>query len=145
MNIKNHILTLIILMSTMFTFAQNQGKVTVVKDPLIDSLIARRIALNKGISSNGTAIVVYGYRVQVFFGTDRKVAYDEQARFKSLYPELNTYLSYTQPNYRIKVGDFRTRAEAQKLMNELRQDFPSLFIFSERINPVKADESNDNK
>jgi SPOR domain len=142
MIIKRYILTILLLVISSISFAQSNGKVTVVKNPLIDSLIARRIALNKGVSNNGTPLVVYGYRVQVFFGTDRKEAYNEQARFKSLYPELNTYLSYTQPNYRVKVGDFRTRAEAQKLMNELRSEFPTLFIFSERINPIRADEFN---
>lgn len=142
MNSKRHLLTILLLVISGIGFAQSNGKVTIVKSPLIDSLIARRIALNKGISNNGTPIVVYGYRIQVFFGTDRKEAYNEQARFKSLYPELNTYLSYTQPNYRVKVGDFRTRAEAQKLMNELRAEFPTLFVFSERINPIKADEFN---
>jgi hypothetical protein len=81
----------------------------------------------------------------VFFGTNRKEAYNEQARFKSIYPELTTYLSYTQPNYRVKVGDFRTRAEAQKLMTELRPVFPTLFIFNELINPIKADEFNADK
>lgn len=131
------ILSLLLIAGT--SFAQS-GKVTVVKDPLIDSLIARRIALTKGVSSNGTPITVYGYRVQVFFGTNRKEAYNEQARFKSLYPEYSTYLSYTQPNYRVKVGDFRSRAEAQKLMTELRSEFPTLFIFSEQINPLKADQ-----
>ena len=145
MSIKKHFLTLIILFSAGLTFAQNQGKVTVVKDALIDSLIARRIVLNKLASSNGTPILVSGYRVQVFFGTNRKDAYNEQARFKSIYPELNTYLSYTQPNYRVKVGDFRTRAEAQKLMTELRPVFPTLFIFNELINPIKADEFNADK
>lgn len=142
MNSKRHLLTILLLVISSIGFAQSNGKVTIVKSTLIDSLIARRIALNKGVSNNGTPIVVYGYRIQVFFGTDRKEAYNEQARFKSLYPELNTYLSYTQPNYRVKVGDFRTRAEAQKLMNELRAEFPTLFIFSERINPIKADEFN---
>jgi len=145
MSIKKHFLTLIILFSAGLTFAQNQGKVTEVKDALIDSLIARRIVLNKLASSNGTPILVSGYRVQVFFGTNRKDAYYEQARFKSIYPELNTYLSYTQPNYRVKVGDFRTRAEAQKLMTELRPVFPTLFIFNELINPIKADEFNADK
>jgi len=145
MSIKKHFLTLIILFSAGLTFAQNQGKVMVVKDALIDSLIARRIVLNKLASSNGTPILVSGYRVQVFFGTNRKEAYNEQARFKSIYPELNTYLSYTQPNYRVKVGDFRTRAEAQKLMTELRPVFPTLFIFNELINPIKADEFNADK
>nr|WP_294900782.1 SPOR domain-containing protein [uncultured Pedobacter sp.] len=140
MNIKRNIVTVLISLFATGAFAQEAGKVTVVKDPLIDSLIARRIALNKGVTKDGTPIVVYGYRVQVFFGNDRKEAYSEQARFNALYPEYSTYISYTQPNYRVKVGDFRTKAEAQKLITELRPQFPTLFIFNERINPLKADE-----
>jgi hypothetical protein len=42
----------------------------------------------------------------------------------------------------LKVGDFRSRDEAQKLLNDLKPLFPSLFIFNENINPVKADEYN---
>ncbi|HTN20083.1 MAG TPA: SPOR domain-containing protein [Pelobium sp.] len=140
MDIKRNIFTVLITLIAAGAFAQEAGKVTVVKDPLIDSLIARRIALNKGVTKDGTPIIVYGYRVQVFFGNDRKEAYNEQARFNALYPELATYISYTQPNYRVKVGDFRTKAEAQRLVTELRPQFPTLFIFNERINPLKADE-----
>lgn len=139
---KRNFLTALFLAFASFAFAQTGGKVTVVKDPLIDSIIARRIALTKGVSQNGSSIVVYGYRVQVFFGPDRKEAYNQQAKFKDLYPELNTYVSYTQPNFKVRVGDFRTRAEAQKLLNDLRPVFPTLFVFSERINPIKADELN---
>ena len=142
MTTKRNILIALFLAFASFAFAQTDGKVTVVKDPLIDSIIARRIALNKAVTPNGSSIVVYGYRVQVFFGADRREAYDQQAKFKDLYPELNTYVSYTQPNYKVRAGDFRTRAEAQKLLNDLRSVFPTLFIFSERINPVKADELN---
>ncbi|RKD20200.1 preprotein translocase [Pelobium manganitolerans] len=140
MEIKRYILSVILAASFLGAFAQENAKVTVVKNPLIDSLIARRIALNKGVTKDGTPIIVNGYRVQIFFGSDRKEAYNEQARFSSLYPEYATYISYTQPNYRVKVGDFRTRAEAQRLMTELRPTFPTLFIFQERINPLKADE-----
>ena len=140
MNIKRNIFAILINFLALGVFAQEAAKVTIVKDPLIDSLIARRIALNKGVAKDGTPIIVYGYRVQVFFGNDRKQAYSEQARFNSLYPELGTYISYTQPNYRVKVGDFRTKAEAQRLVTELRPQFPTLFIFNERINPLKADE-----
>lgn len=140
MNIKRNIFIIFFSLFAGVAFAQETGNVTVIKDPLIDSLIARRIALNKGVTRNGTPIVVSGYRVQVFFGNDRKEAYNEQARFSALYPEYATYISYTQPNYRVKVGDFRTRAEAQRLITELRPQFPTLFIFNERINPLKADE-----
>lgn len=95
------------------------------------------------VAINTAPISIYGYRVQVFFGNDRKTAYFQQAKFKALYPELNAYISYTQPNYRVKVGDFKTRAEAQQLMSKLRPDFPTLFIFNERINAVNAIKANE--
>lgn len=136
---NKYILLIGLLLAAGTSFAQEKGSVKVVKDPLIDSLIARRIELYKGVTSSGTPIVVNGYRIQIFFGPNRKEVYDEQARFKSLYPEYNTYISYTQPNYRLKIGDFRTRMEAQQVMNELRKIFPTIFIFNERINPTKAD------
>lgn len=136
MRLKNYIIILGLLLLNTLLFAQEKGSVVVVKDPLIDSLISRRINLNKGVAHTGTPIVVNGYRIQIFYGNERKEAYHIQDKFKSLYPEYNTYISYTQPNYRVKVGDFRTRLEAQKMMVELRPIFPTLFIFNERINPT---------
>jgi hypothetical protein len=124
------------------TFAQTAGKVTVVKSDLIDSLINRRLALTKGYTKDGTAVTVMGYRVQIFFGPDRKLAYSEQEKFKLYYPELGTYITYNQPNYILKVGDFRSRVDAQKLLNDLKPLFPTIFIFNESINPIKADEYN---
>ena len=142
MKIKTILSTFAMLCCSYLVFGQTGGKVTVVKDPLIDSLIARRIALTKGVSGNGSALIVNGYRVQIFFGSDRREAYAQQAKYKDLYPESDTYLSYDTPNYRVKVGDFRTRAQAQSFLNELKQSFQTLFIFSEKINPLKADKFN---
>jgi len=125
------------------TFAQTRGKVEVVKDPLVDTLIARRFTLNKetgvapGVSSS------YGYRVQFFSGSSRQEAYSAQARLQREYPELRTYILYSEPNFKVRAGDFRTRLEAQKLMQELRATFPSLFIISEKINLPKADANDD--
>ncbi|SDD31495.1 SPOR domain-containing protein [Pedobacter soli] len=123
------------------SFAQ-KGEVTVIKDPLIDSLIAKRLEVYKtsGEVKTGKPIVsAYGYRVQIFYGSDRREVFNEQARFKGLYPRLNTYLIYKEPNYYVRVGDFRTRLEAQRLINELRPNFPTLFIFREKINAPNLD------
>jgi hypothetical protein len=112
--------------------AQEKGTVLVTKDPQIDSLIARRLELNRaGVSGNN--VTLSGFRVQVFSGLDRQMTYSEQLKFKTRYPGINTYISYTQPNYKLRVGDFRTRLEAEKLMNELKKHYNSLFIFSEMI------------
>ncbi|MDB5131323.1 MAG: hypothetical protein JWR02_1072 [Mucilaginibacter sp.] len=124
------------------SFAQTRGKVEVVKDPLIDTFIARRPMLNKAILNIGEE-TVYGYRVQIFFGSSRQAAYDAQEKFRQEYPDLRTYVSYTEPNFKVQAGDFRTRLEAEKLRNELTQSFTTLFIISGKINPPKADTSND--
>ena len=103
--------------------------------------MARRPSLNKNnIPGDETA---NGYRVQIFFGSNRQAAYSAQAKFKDEYPELRTYITYIEPNFKVRVGDFRTRLEAQKLQSELTQMFSSLFIIPEKINPPKSDASND--
>ncbi|WP_316793080.1 SPOR domain-containing protein [Pedobacter frigoris] len=131
-------------------FAQARGVVTVIKDPMIDSLIAKRIALNTSSPATGTAVTKpaaivsnMGYRVQIFYGSDRRQVYNEQSKFSALYPTLNTYITYKEPNYYLRVGDFRTRLEAQRLINELRPNFPTLFIFREKINAPNLDYNND--
>lgn len=129
-------------------FAQ-KGVVTVVKDPMIDSLIAKRLkanAVNGVVNANKPVVSDFGYRVQVFYGSDRREVFSQQSRFKSLYPRYNTYISYKEPNYYIRVGDFRTRLEAQQFMAEIRTAFPTLFIFKEKINAPRLDStSNDQR
>lgn len=111
--------------------AQEKGRVNVIKDPLIDSLIEKRLEL---ASASKAGSATSGYRVQIFSGLEREMAYTEQSRFKAAFPNVRTYISYVQPNYRLRVGDFRTRLEAEKFMNDLRRRYSSMFIFSEKIN-----------
>lgn len=115
-------------------FGQDRGNVVVIKDPRIDSLIARRLELGK-VNNSGSSVSALGFRVQIFSGLSRDDAYSEQTKFKTRYPNVRTYISYTQPNYRVRVGDFRTKLEAQKFLNELKKYYSSLFVFAETIIP----------
>jgi hypothetical protein len=142
------IFTCILSFIGLAVFAQSKGVVTVVKNPRIDSLISKRAELNKKdaditIRANGPIVSQMGYRVQIYYGSDRRAVYREQAKFASLYPDLITYITYREPNYYLRAGDFRTRLEAQKLMSELRSTYPTLFIFREKINAPTLDYSND--
>ena len=133
------LLTIISILFAFKAFAQQKGEVIVVKDPLIDSLIAKRLVLNKAkpTANNPTSATVVssmGYRVQIYYGADRREVFSQQAQFKSSYPKLNTYITYKEPNYYLRVGDYRTLLEAQKFMEELRPQYPTLFIFKEKIN-----------
>lgn len=117
--------------------AQTRGKVEVVKDPLIDTLIARRAVIGKTVL--GGEAGASGFRVQIYFGSSRQAAYDAQAKFMNDYPEIPTYISYTEPNFRVQAGDFHSRMEAQKLQSELKGEFPSIFIIPTKINPPKSE------
>jgi hypothetical protein len=140
--IKYCIFFVLILASTQAFAQQVRGRVEVIKDPLVDTLIAKRFEINNA-AGVPTAFSSYGYRVQIFSGSNRKDAYSAQARLQDQYPELRTYIIYSEPNFKVRAGDFRTRIEAQKLMQELRSSFSSLFIISEKINPPKTDPDND--
>ncbi|WP_316735141.1 SPOR domain-containing protein [Pedobacter aquatilis] len=131
------------------SFAQ-KGEVNVIKDPLIDSLIAKRLEVYRTggdvvTKTNKPIVSAYGYRVQVFYGSDRREMFNQQSRFKSSYPKINTYIIYKEPNYYLRVGDFRTKLEAQRLMSELRPAFPTLFIFREKINAPTLDTTTDDQ
>lgn len=121
--------------------AQDRMEVLEQKDPMIETLQKLRAAsagprANTGgnqPAGGGASTKVSGFRVQIYSGNNRNDAYSAQARFRRIYPNINTYLSYTQPNYRVKVGDFAQRAQAQSLMQELKKNFDSVFIFNEEV------------
>lgn len=125
--------------------AQHTGQVVVIKDPRIEALQEHRFGTRivAGGSSGNTSQPVdkstatrttqRGFRVQIYSGSSRTEAYAEQARFQRLYRDIDTYVSYEEPNYRVKVGDFRGRSEASRLMQSLRSQFNHVFIFTEDI------------
>jgi len=142
MNGKSVFLGLSFLLFSFAALAQNKkGSLEIIKDPMIDLLQQSRIIFNNSPIENepavknekGTRGTALGFRIQIFSGSSRTEAYAIQARFQQRYEDISTYITYTQPNYRVKVGDFRSRSEAQSFMNELRKTFPSVFLFTEQI------------
>lgn len=73
-----------------------------------------------------------GYRVQIYFG-DRTIAQEKRGAFVRSNPEVGAYLSYLAPNFRLRVGDFRTRLEAEKLKKEIARNFPGCYIVKDKI------------
>ncbi len=83
-----------------------------------------------------------GYRVQVFSDNNARTAKSEarskQRIISSRFPKYQTYVIYTSPYWRLKVGDFRTQQEANNAAEELRKAFPSyskeIRIVRDRVN-----------
>jgi len=135
--IKLCVLLSLLVLPTLL-FAQQRGKVEVVKDPKVDSLIEGYVVSGSNAKSE-QATSLDGYRVQIFSGSDRKDAYDAQAKFQEKYPGIGTYLTYRSPDFKVRIGDFRSRLEAEKMVQELKTRFTGLFIIPEKINLPKLD------
>ena len=105
--------------------------VQVLGNPELDTLVQRNIESNQ--ITNG----IQGYRVQIFFGSDRKAANDARTQFLKLYPSTEACLLYQQPNFKVRVGDFRTQQEAQALFKELLRHFERVFLVPDKINLPK--------
>jgi len=107
--------------------AQNNNKVTFTQNEKVKTL------LNKYIEEKRLKPVTDGYRVQLHFGNDRDKAREVKAKFLSAYQNISAYESYQQPNFRVRVGDFRTRLEALKFLKEIKAEFPSSFVVTDEI------------
>lgn len=107
-----------------------RGKITVIEDSRISKLneLKRKYP---GLQD--------GYRVQLFFG-DRTKAMEKKAQFTNVYPDIPAYISYLAPNFRLRVGDFRSRMEGEKLKKEIESEYPGCYLVKDKIQLPKLEE-----
>ena len=53
--------------------------------------------------------------------------------FLSKYPKIGAHVSFKEPNFRVRVGDFRTRAEARGFKEQIQLDFPQSFVVKDEV------------
>lgn len=130
-----HILVLFILLQSPLLFGQ-LGSIHYTYDPRIESLIRQQ-----GIpaSPNGSPQVA-GYRVQLLFDSEKKIVDEARLTVVSAFPKVDTYVFFNAPHFVLKVGDFRTLLEAERVKEELVKDFPASFIVKEMINLPRIDQ-----
>lgn len=95
----------------------------------------------KHILYNRKNIKTMGYRIRIFSGSGNDAsqqANQTRGRFLSKYEDINAYISYVSPDYKVYVGDCRTRSEVLKLFEKINKDFPYAFIVEYPIN-INAD------
>lgn len=73
-----------------------------------------------------------GFRVQLFFGS-RDEAQRLKGEFLKLYPKEKAYISYQAPNFKLRIGNYRTQLNAEKFMYEIKGKFPSAYVVNERV------------
>ena len=108
--------------------ALGQTKPKIETPPYLDSLVQKNIEKHKAEQTRD------GYRVQLFSGNERNNANALRSKFKTEYPEVPIYLIYQQPYYKLRVGDFRNRIEAQQFYLKIEKEYEQLLIVPDKVN-----------
>jgi hypothetical protein len=101
--------------------------------PMLNTTVVRLKEINSSKQS------MPGYRIQIYFGSQRSKANELRARFAARFPNINAVVSYHQPNFKVRAGDFRTRMEAQSKLEMIEKEFPGAFVVPDeiRLPPLK--------
>ncbi len=97
--------------------------VYVVKDSRFDQLISKKAEINKKAADARKP--TKGFRIQVLNTTDRNQALAAKSKLLTLYPDQKTYLMYQAPYFKLRIGNFVERSEADDLKKELAKLFPT--------------------
>ena len=120
------------------TIYQALGDVCVEENYKVRQAVSRQVEANKGPEGE-----VDGYSIRIYFDNKQKSREESQevmARFKALHPGYNVYLKFNNPNFKVTVGDFRTKVDAQIALKEIIKAFPSAFIVKEKMRfPLVSD------
>jgi len=107
------------------------SQVMVQQNDKIIGLVEKHIAANK--NNQGKLL---GFCVQICFesgANSRERAEKTRMAFLSKYPKTNAYTSFKEPNFRVRVGDFRTRTEARGFREEILAEFPKSFVVKDEV------------
>lgn len=100
------------------------------QDPRLDKM------LNWHIVKNAKMDGMEGFRVEIFFSADLDAleqAKNKKVEFLSKYSDDLVHIKYDAPNFKVRVGDFRTKNEALKLKKSIERYYPMAFIVPDKI------------
>ncbi len=110
--------------------AENGGKININQSNEI------RLAMEKQFSSIANLKGIDGYRIQIYFGNGKNARLQTnqiRSSFTTKYKDAKAHVIYDNPYFRLKVGDFRTKVEANYFLKKIKLDYPEAFIVEDII------------
>lgn len=108
----------------------NDGKVMIEQDAALLEVVKNHRDVNDGSFP--------GWRVQVYFGTGHQAmaqAKSIKEKFVLRYGHKHgSYIVYDAPYFKVRVGDFRTKAEALYFESKIKKDFSSSWVVPDKVN-----------
>jgi len=122
-------------MFPIFMFSQSdttfntKGEIISINQKGVDKLVLKYKQILKKTGG------VEGWRIQLIFKDQKDEILPYQIKFTNLYPEIPVQIAFDSPNYKLTVGNFRTRNEALKIKHQISKNFPGAYPVPIIIDP----------
>ncbi len=122
-NLSKHNLLYFFIISSILCLKSNgqDVKTNITVDPKIDLLLKEKRKLNTGLFLNE------GYKIQIFYGNSEESKKKLQ-EFKKEFKDLDGTIIFNSPNYKVWIGNFKTRIEVERAMIDIRKKYPTALI-----------------
>jgi SPOR domain len=110
---------LFILFAITFSLHAQEGKVNIDQDEAIDKLLEYK----KDVKTSKI------YKIQVYNSTDPDKAQREKANFLNSFGQWPVEIVWNTPNYKVWVGNFATRLEADRALAKIKKKYMYAIIF----------------
>ncbi len=122
-NLSKHNLLYFFILSSFFCLSSRaqDGKTNVSVDPKIVQLLKEKRKLNTGLFLNE------GYKIQIFYGNSEESKKKLQ-EFKKEFKDLDGTIIFNSPNYKVWIGNFKTRIEVERAMVDIKKKYPTALI-----------------
>lgn len=122
----------ILLSLSMFALTCNinaqEQNISLNQDPKFEQLLNDKRKINTSISTNDT------YKIQIFSGKSDE-AKKTLLGFKREFNTIDGTIIFNTPNYKVIVGNFKTRIEAERNLEEIKKNIK---VFSLLNRPNKS-------
>lgn len=113
------------IIQSLETDVAGKGKVRIHQDARIDNLLGKPKTTT---STRSNFTVGKGFRIQIYSGnnqnTSKKEAYDRDATIKRDMPDVETFISFKSPFWRLRIGNCRSYEEAHEILRKVKELFP---------------------
>jgi len=127
------IVPLLLLISEISAQTDSVTSIAVNKDPRIDLLVNKQIEINE-ITTRNSRRSAAGYRILVISSNDRNKVIEAKTKMVREFPELKAYMMYQSPFFRLKVGNFKERPEAEEYLSQIQRIYPTgVYVVTDTI------------
>lgn len=114
------LISFILLMLCTKTQAQDLNT-SVEQDAKFQSLLKEKQKINNNIS------ITDSYKIQIFYGSGED-SRKKLSEFKREFKDIESTIIYSNPTYKVYVGNYKSRLHAEKVLIDIKKKYPSALL-----------------